>query len=152
MILILNRKYTGVIQQLYLGKYQCRLCGLRFTAKQKHLYTHHLDWHYWENRQAATPSALLERCRDWYPSLQEWTIHEESIDEQIRNNQMMVAQNRQTKETDTKTSLSSSLSALSEFSSCSAKGNGDIDDDVSFSNHNVLFRLNFILFIALLCM
>ncbi|CAF4663298.1 unnamed protein product [Rotaria sp. Silwood1] len=121
----LKKKYTGVIQQLYLGKYQCRLCGLRFTAKQKHLYTHHLDWHYWENRQATTPTALLERCRDWYPSLQEWTIHEENLDEQIRNSQMMVTKKRQTKETDTKSSLSSS----SEVISCSAKENGDIDDD-----------------------
>ncbi|CAF2498348.1 unnamed protein product [Rotaria sp. Silwood2] len=123
----LKKKYTGVIQQLYVGKYQCRLCGLRFTAKQKHLYTHHLDWHYWENRQAATPTALLERCREWYPSLQEWTIYEENIDEQIRNSQMMLTQKRQTKDIDTKSSLSSS----SEIISCSAKENGDTDDDVS---------------------
>jgi hypothetical protein len=118
----------GIIQQLYIGKFQCRLCGLRFSAKQKHLYTHHLDWHYWQNRQAASTSmALLERCRDWYPSLQEWTIYEENIDEQIRNNQMMSTQNRQMKDTNTKSSSSSS----SEIISCSAKRNGDIDDDVS---------------------
>ncbi len=126
----LKKKYLGVYQQLYIGKYQCRLCGLRFTAKQKHLYTHHLDWHYWENRQAATTnsSALLERCRDWYPSLQEWTIHEENLDEQIKNNQRMLTQNRQMKQTDNKSSLSS------EMNSCSAKGNGDVDDDVSWTN------------------
>ncbi len=112
---------------MYIGKYQCRLCGLRFTAKQKHLYTHHLDWHYWENRQAAsTTTASLERCRDWYPSLQEWTIYEENLDEQIRNNQMMLTKNRQNKETYNK-----SLSSSSEIISCTAKGNGDMDDDVS---------------------
>jgi len=127
-ILFFNRKYMGIIQQLYIGKFQCRLCGLRFSAKQKHLYTHHLDWHYWQNRQAASTSmALLERCRDWYPSLQEWTIYEENLDEQIRNNQMMSTQNRQMKDTNTKSSSSSS----SEIISCSAKRNGDIDDDVS---------------------
>jgi hypothetical protein len=135
----LKKKYMGVIQQLYIGKYQCRLCGLRFTAKQKHIYTHHLDWHYWENRQsAATTSTLLERCRDWYPSLQEWTIHEENLDEQIRNNQKMLTQSRQTKDLDYKSSLSS------DIISCSAKGNGDTDDDVSrkkeyFENEPIFF-------------
>jgi hypothetical protein len=124
MFFYFHRKYLGIIQQLYIGKYQCRLCGLRFTAKQKHSYTHHLDWHYWENRQAATSSALLERCRDWYPSLQEWTIHEENIDEQIRHSKLMVSQNRQTKGIDKK------LTLTSEAISCSAKGNDDVDDDV----------------------
>ncbi|CAF0904831.1 unnamed protein product [Rotaria sordida] len=127
----LKKRYSGVIQQLYFGKYQCRLCGLRFTAKQKHLYTHHLDWHYWENRQATTPTALLERCREWYPSLQEWTIHEENLDERIRKSQMMLTQNRQNKEIDTKSSLSSS-----DATSCSAKGNGDIDDDRCYVCHD----------------
>jgi hypothetical protein len=37
----------------------------------------------------------------------------------------MLTQNRQTKEIDNKSSLSS------DISSCSAKGNGDVDDDVS---------------------
>lgn len=122
----LKKKYLGVIQQLYIGKYQCRLCGLRFSAKQKKVYTHHLDWHYWENRQAAaTTTALLERCRDWYPSLHEWTEHEENLDDQIKNNQMMLAQNRQTKDLERKSSLSS------EITSCSAKGDGNVEDDVS---------------------
>lgn len=130
----LKKKYIGVIQQLYIGKYQCRVCGLRFTAKQKHLYTHHLDWHYWENRQAATTTAAsLERCRDWYPSLQEWTVHEENLDEQIRNNQMMLTQSRQTKDLDKQLALSSDLT------SCPAKGNGDTDDDVRFQNILVFF-------------
>lgn len=122
----LKKRYIGVIQQLYIGKYQCRLCGLRFTAKQKHLYTQHLDWHYVENRQAATTAAssILEHCRDWYPSLQEWTEHEENLDEQIRNNQMMLTQNRHTKD------LEKQLSLSSEIISCSAKGDGNTDDDV----------------------
>ena len=138
----------GVYQQLYIGKYQCRLCGLRFTAKQKHLYTHHLDWHYWENRQAATTtsSALLERCRDWYPSLQEWTVHEENLNEQIKNNQMMLTQNRQMKELDNKSSISS------EMTFCSAKGSGDTDDDVSFINSMFFLSIIDLFFSALLCL
>lgn len=123
----LKKKYLGVIQQLYIGKYQCRLCGLRFSAKQKHLYTHHLDWHYWENRQAATTNAsLLERCTDWYPSLHEWTEYEENLDEQMKNNKKMFGQNRQKKEIDMK-------SSSSEITSCPAKGDGSVDDDVSSS-------------------
>ena len=123
----LKKKYLGVYQQLYIGKYQCRLCGLRFSAKQKHLYTHHLDWHYWENRQAATTtSSLLERCRDWYPSLQEWTIHEENLNEQMKNNQLLLTQKRQqAKDFDPKSLISS------DTISCPAKGSGDMDDDVS---------------------
>lgn len=140
----LKKKYLGVIQQLYIGKYQCRLCGLRFSARQKHLYTHHLDWHYWENRQAATTSnsALLERCTDWYPSLHEWTEYEENIDEQIKNNQVIFAQNRQTKEIDTK-------SSSSEITSCPAKGDGGIDDDVSSTIHRYINQL---VLLALLCL
>ncbi|CAF4941179.1 unnamed protein product, partial [Rotaria magnacalcarata] len=127
----LKKKYSGVIQQLYFGKYQCRLCGLRFTAKQKHLYTHHLDWHYWENRQASTPAALLDRCRDWYPSLQEWTVYEENIDEQIRNSQMKLTQNRQPKDTNNRASLSSS-----EFVSCPAQASDDTNDDRCYVCHD----------------
>ncbi|CAF4275683.1 unnamed protein product, partial [Rotaria magnacalcarata] len=41
---MLKKKYIGIVQQLYVGKFQCRICGLRFTAKQKSYYTHHLDW------------------------------------------------------------------------------------------------------------
>lgn len=91
------------------------------------MYTHHLDWHYWENRQATTPTAILERCRDWYPSLQEWTVHEETLDEQIRSSKMKSTQNRQTKEANSKSSVSSS-----DVVSCSAKSTSDIDDDVMF--------------------
>ncbi|CAF1146773.1 unnamed protein product [Adineta steineri] len=128
----LKKKYMGVIQQLYIGKYQCRLCGLRFSAKQKHVYTHHLDWHYWQNRQATTSTALLERCRDWYPSLQEWTIYEENLDEQMKNNQMMLTQqNRQNKEIDNKSS-----STTTDIISCSSTGNGDMDDDRCYVCHD----------------
>lgn len=142
----LKKKYLGVIQQLYIGKYQCRLCGLRFSAKQKHLYTHHLDWHYWENRQAATTSAaLLERCRDWYPSLHEWTEHEENLDDQIKNHQMMFASNRQTKDLNHKSS-----SSVSEITSCSAKGDGGVEDDVSLSFD--LHSTNFIILLRSLAL
>ncbi|UJR30736.1 hypothetical protein I4U23_018256 [Adineta vaga] len=126
----LKKKYLGVIQQLYIGKYQCRVCGLRFSAKQKHLYTHHLDWHYWQNRQATASQALLESCRDWYPSLQEWTVYEENINEQIRNHQMMAAQKRHTKDIDHKSIISN------EVVPCSSKGNGDIDDDRCYVCHD----------------
>ncbi|CAF4453868.1 unnamed protein product, partial [Adineta steineri] len=87
---MLRKKYVGIAQQLYIGKFQCRLCGLRFTAKQKHHYTFHLDWHYLENKQekhlstTTSAAALLQRSRNWYSSVQEWTIYEENIEEQLR--------------------------------------------------------------------
>ncbi|CAF0799679.1 unnamed protein product [Didymodactylos carnosus] len=85
-VTMLKKKYVGIVQQLYLGVFQCRLCGLRYTSKQKLLYTHHLDWHYRENRQekelgTSSSSLLLQRSRDWYCTLQEWTEYEETIEE-----------------------------------------------------------------------
>jgi hypothetical protein len=128
--IIYLRKHLGVIQQLYIGKYQCRSCGLRFTSKHKQAYTYHLDWHFLENQKASAAAARLQSCRDWYSSLQEWTIYEENLDEQIRHNQLMSKQNRHTKDHEHK-SLSSMSSTLStDMISCPAKSNGDLDDDV----------------------
>lgn len=116
----------GVIQQLYIGKFQCRACGLRFTSKQKNAYDNHLDWHFAENQQASAAAARFQSSRDWYPSLQEWTIHEE--DEQIRTNQIHSKHNRQGKGNDLKHFSSNSIA---DESSCLAKSSGDVDDDVS---------------------
>lgn len=79
---------------MYAGKYQCRLCGLRFTAKEKHAYTSHLDWHYFENRQekdlnTTKSNTLVQRIQNWYPFVQEWTIYEENLEEQIRLGKLM---------------------------------------------------------------
>ncbi|CAF1128757.1 unnamed protein product [Adineta ricciae] len=126
----LKKKYLGVIQQLYIGKYQCSLCGLRFSSKQKHLYNHHLDWHFFQNRQATDSQAVLEICRDWYPSLQEWTVHEENLDEQIRKNHQMSSKNRNKKEFGEKSAL------LIEAVICTAKTNGDMDDDRCYVCHD----------------
>ncbi|CAF0808140.1 unnamed protein product [Didymodactylos carnosus] len=96
---MLKKKHVGIVQQLYLGIFQCRLCGLRFTSKQKLLYTHHLDWHYRENRQekelgTSSSSFLLQRSRGWYCTLQEWTEYEETVDENELLNQNSLALNQ----------------------------------------------------------
>lgn len=129
---VVSRKYLGIIQQLYIGRYQCRTCGLRFSAKQKNSYNHHLDWHYWENRQAASSAALLQTCRDWYPSLQDWTTHEENLDEKMKNNQLMLGKNRSLKQSDERSSVSSS-----EIVSCPAAGNENTDDDVGLTRKSM---------------
>lgn len=118
----------GVIQQLYIGKFQCPTCGLRFTSKQKTAYAQHFDWHFWENQQASAAAARYQSSRDWYPSLQEWTVYEENLEEQIRNHRLLSKQNRQGKDNDLK---QFSASAVTDETSCPAKSNGDADDDVS---------------------
>lgn len=118
-----------------MGKFQCRLCGLRFTAKQKHHYTHHLDWHYLENKQekelgTTKSSVLMQRSRNWYPSVQEWTIYEENIEEQIRTGKIVSMFSRPVKENNLFIQGENTLSS-SGVVSCPATGNGDGDDDVS---------------------
>lgn len=135
MFVIFCRKYIGIVQQLYVGKFQCRVCGLRFTARQKHYYTHHLDWHYLENKQekelaTTKSSALLQRSRNWYPSVQEWTIYEENIEEQIRTGTLVSIFSRPIKENNLLVQGENILSS-SGMISCPATGNGDGDDDVS---------------------
>lgn len=146
------RKYLGVIQQLYIGKFQCRACGLRFTSKQKNAYNHHLDWHFWENKQAKAAAARFQSSRDWYPLLEEWMIYEEDLDEKIRNNQLLAKQNRHGKDNDQKEFSSHSLT---DETSCPAKSNGDIDDDVSRMNSIkrkmflILFRCSVVSFVMI---
>lgn len=127
----------GIAQQLYIGKFQCRLCGLRFTAKKKHYYTHHLDWHYLENKQekdlgTAASSLSSQRTRTWYASVQEWTMYEENIDEQIRTGKITLPHHRPVNETHSLMHGSeNSQSSSSGVISCPASGHGDVDDDVS---------------------
>ncbi|CAF2755181.1 unnamed protein product [Rotaria sp. Silwood2] len=137
---MLKKKYVGIVQQLYVGKFQCRLCGLRFTAKQKHHYTHHLDWHYLENKQekdlgTTASSLLLQRSRNWYSSVQEWTIYEENIEEQIRTGKIISTQLRPIKDNHQLIQGENILSS-SGVISCPAIGNGDNDDDRCYVCHD----------------
>ncbi|CAF3708935.1 unnamed protein product [Adineta steineri] len=138
---MLRKKYVGIAQQLYIGKFQCRLCGLRFTAKQKHHYTFHLDWHYLENKQekhlstTTSAAALLQRSRNWYSSVQEWTIYEENIEEQLRTGKLLSTQFRPVKDNNLLIQGENILSS-SGVISCPATGNGDSDDDRCFVCHD----------------
>ena len=105
---------------MYIGKNQCRLCGLRFTAKQKASYKHHLDWHYLENKHEKD----VHPTRSWYSSVQEWTIYEENIEDQIRietipSNPLIIPDGE-------------NIRSSSGMISCPAISNGDIDDDVCY--------------------
>ncbi|CAF3403431.1 unnamed protein product [Rotaria sp. Silwood1] len=138
---MLKKKYVGIVQQLYVGKFQCRLCGLRFTAKQKNHYTHHLDWHYLENKQekdlstTTSSSSLLQRSRNWYSSVQEWTIYEENIEEQIRTGRIISTQLRPIRDNHQLIQGENILSS-SGVISCPAIGNGDSDDDRCYVCHD----------------
>ncbi|CAF1132168.1 unnamed protein product [Adineta ricciae] len=138
---MLKKKYVGIAQQLYVSKYQCRLCGLRFTAKQKNYYNCHLDWHYMENTQekdlntTTSTLALSRRSRNWYPSVQEWTLYEENLEEQVRTGKLISAQFRPLKENSVFLQGENTVSA-SGVISCPATGNGDGDDDRCFVCHD----------------
>ncbi|CAF1111328.1 unnamed protein product [Rotaria sordida] len=141
---MLKKKYVGIVQQLYVGKFQCRLCGLRFTAKQKHYYTHHLDWHYLENKQekdlgtttSSSSLLLLQRSRNWYPSVQEWTIYEDNIEEQIRTGKLISTQIRPIKDNNHLIIQGENILSSSGVISCPAIGNGDNDDDRCYVCHD----------------
>lgn len=124
---------------MYVGKFQCRLCGLRFTAKQKSYFTHHLDWHYLENKQekelgTATSTALSQRSRSWFPSVQEWTIYEENIEEQIRSRKLQATQSGGPAKDNNNLIQGDNVVSSSGVISCPAIGNGDSEDDVSYLN------------------
>lgn len=126
----------GVAQQLYIGKCQCRLCGLRFREKQKQDYTRHLDWHYLENKQEKdrvnnAPSILSQRTRLWYPSVQEWTIYEENIEEQLRTAKAVSATAQPKTDLTSLVQEGENIVSADGMISCPASTNGDIDNDVS---------------------
>ncbi|CAF1621530.1 unnamed protein product [Rotaria magnacalcarata] len=136
---MLKKKYIGIVQQLYVGKFQCRICGLRFTAKQKSYYTHHLDWHYLENKhekELGTQTAtLLQRSRIWYSTVQEWTIYEENIEEQIRTGKFLSTQLRPVKDNNHLVHGENIITS-NGIISCPATGNGDGDDDRCYVCHD----------------
>lgn len=131
-----SRKYIGVVQQLYIGKNQCRLCALRFTGKQKSLYKSHLDWHYLENKREREVQPMFYRTRQWFPTVQEWTIYEENLDEQIRTAKLSSS------EEENRVLIvpeGENIRSSNGMISCPASQNGDNDDDVKV----FLFNENF---------
>ena len=79
----------------------------------------------------STSTTLLQRSRPWYASVQEWTIYEENIEEQIRTGKLLAAQKPSNQAPQPTVPGSEHLLASSEIVSCPASSNGDIDDDVS---------------------
>lgn len=73
--------------------------------------------------------ALSRRSRNWYPSVQEWTLYEENLEEQVRTGKLIPAQLRPLKENSVFLQGENTVSA-SGMISCPATGNGDGDDDV----------------------
>lgn len=104
--------------------------------KQRQDYTHHLDWHYLENRREkelrnGTISSLTRRTRQWFPSIFEWTIYEDlpsEINSTTKPQQTPIENKVETNEL-----FRNGENNLSENGvvSCPASSNGGIDDDVS---------------------
>ncbi len=95
---------------------------------------------------------LSQRNRNWYSSVQEWTIYEENIEEQIRTGKFVSTFSRPIKENNLLIQGENILSS-SGVISCPATGNGDGDDDVCFDYTDFIYtEEKWFAFLALLCM
>ncbi|XP_050689942.1 uncharacterized protein LOC126982137 isoform X2 [Eriocheir sinensis] len=78
----LRRRRGWLIEYLYRGM-QCSSCGLRYPPEQTLQYSHHLDWHFRQNKkqQESTKKANI---RKFYFSVQDWLQYEEIEDVEER--------------------------------------------------------------------
>ena len=149
----LSRRYIGIVQQLYIGKDQCTVCGLRFTARQKQAYAVHLDWHFIENKQEKElntnkSNTLSQRTQNWFPSVQEWAIYEENLEEQVRLRKLMTNEVRPVEKENHLVIEGENTVSTNGIISCPATGN----DDVKYRSISFLsvFFIEFLL--ALFCL
>lgn len=71
----LRRRRKWVIESLYRGM-QCSSCGVRYPPEQTMQYSHHLDWHFHENRRQRQ-STKTANTRGLYFSVDDWLLYEE---------------------------------------------------------------------------
>ena len=58
---------------------QCSSCGARFAPELATRYSHHLDWHFRQNRRERD-SARKAHSRPWYYDVSDWIQFEEIED------------------------------------------------------------------------
>lgn len=71
-------KQPAISAALYSGM-QCSSCGARFAPELATRYSHHLDWHFRQNRRERD-SARKAHSRPWYYDVSDWIQFEEIED------------------------------------------------------------------------
>ncbi|XP_018312633.1 uncharacterized protein Pcf11 isoform X1 [Mycetomoellerius zeteki] len=74
----LKIKQPAISTALYSGM-QCSSCGARFAPELATRYSHHLDWHFRQNRRERD-SARKAHSRPWYYDVSDWIQFEEIED------------------------------------------------------------------------
>ncbi|OAD61193.1 Pre-mRNA cleavage complex 2 protein Pcf11 [Eufriesea mexicana] len=74
----LKVKQSAIAAALYSGM-QCSSCGARFAPELATRYSHHLDWHFRQNRRERD-SARKAHSRPWYYDVSDWIQFEEIED------------------------------------------------------------------------
>ncbi|KMQ93559.1 pre-mrna cleavage complex 2 protein pcf11 [Lasius niger] len=74
----LKIKQPAIAAALYSGM-QCSSCGARFAPELATRYSHHLDWHFRQNRRERD-SARKAHSRPWYYDISDWIQFEEIED------------------------------------------------------------------------
>ncbi|XP_043252988.1 uncharacterized protein LOC122397706 [Colletes gigas] len=74
----LKVKQPAIAAALYSGM-QCSSCGARFAPELATRYSHHLDWHFRQNRRERD-SARKAHSRPWYYDVSDWIQFEEIED------------------------------------------------------------------------
>ncbi|XP_020280817.1 uncharacterized protein LOC109853274 isoform X2 [Pseudomyrmex gracilis] len=74
----LKIKQPAISAALYSGM-QCSSCGARFAPELATRYSHHLDWHFRQNRRERD-SARKAHSRPWYYDVSDWIQFEEIED------------------------------------------------------------------------
>lgn len=70
---------------------------------------------------------LQQRTQNWYPSVQEWTIYEENLEEQIRLKKLITNEIRTTEKDDNKLVIEGENTVSANgIISCPATGNDDV--------------------------
>lgn len=68
---------------------QCSSCGLRYPPEQTLQYSHHLDWHFRQNRRQQE-STKKANTRKFYFSIQDWLQYEEIEDVEERGIKIII--------------------------------------------------------------
>ncbi|XP_014218937.1 uncharacterized protein LOC106647178 [Copidosoma floridanum] len=74
----LKIKQPAMVTSLYSG-IQCSSCGARFAPEMATRYSHHLDWHFRQNRKERD-SSRKAHSRLWYYDVSDWIQFEEIED------------------------------------------------------------------------
>ena len=76
-------KQPGLVAALYSGM-QCSGCDARFPPEYTLRYSHHLDWHFRQNRRERD-SARRAHSRHWHYDLSDWMQYEDVEDLEERS-------------------------------------------------------------------